>query len=47
MEDKNQKKNIDLYKTNAEKLNSRFALLGVISLVGAYISTRQIIPGIV
>ena len=44
---KNQKRNIDLQKINAERLNGRFALLGVIALVGAYISSGQIIPGIV
>ena len=40
-------RNIDPQKVNAEKLNGRFALLGVIALVGAYITTGQIIPGIV
>ena len=47
MENKNQKRNIDPQKTNAEKLNGRLAILGVIALTGAYISTGQIIPGIV
>ena len=47
METQNQKRNIDPQKTSAEKLNGRFALLGVIALLGAYISTGQIIPGIV
>ena len=47
MKDKNQERNIDPQKISAERLNGRFALLGVIALVGAYISTRQIIPGIV
>ena len=47
MKNKNQKRNIDLQKISAERLNGRFALLGVIALVGAYISTRQIITGIV
>ena len=42
-----QKRNIDPQKICAEKLNGRFAFLGVIALVGAYISTGQIIPGIV
>tara|TARA_Y100000589_G_scaffold88578_1_gene82797 strand:+ start:168 stop:308 length:141 start_codon:yes stop_codon:yes gene_type:complete len=40
-------RNIDPQKVKAEKLNGRFALLGVIALVGAYITTGQIIPGIV
>ena len=47
MENKNQQRNIDPQKIKAEKLNGRFALLGVIGLVGAYISTGQIIPRIV
>ena len=47
MENKNKKRNIDPQKTTAEKLNGRFALLGVIALVGAYISTGQIVPGII
>ncbi len=47
MENKNQKINIDPQKISAEKLNGRFALLGVIALVGAYISTEQIIHGVV
>ena len=47
MENSNQKRNIDQQKIFAEKLNGRFALLGVIALVGAYISTGQIIPGMV
>ena len=47
MENSNQKRNIDPQKTNAEKLNGRFALLGVIALVGAYISTGQIVPGVI
>ncbi len=33
-------------KVLAEKLNGRFALVGVFALIGAYISTGQIIPGI-
>ena len=47
METKNQQRNIYSQKISAEKLNGRFAILGVIALVGAYISTGQIIPGIV
>jgi hypothetical protein len=31
---------------NAEKLNGRFAMLGVIAAMGAYALTGQIIPGI-
>ena len=47
MKYKNQQRNIDPQKISAEKINSRFAILGVIALVGAYISTGKIIPGIV
>ena len=47
MENSNKKRNIDPQKISAEKLNGRFAFLGVIALVGAYISTGQIIPGMV
>ena len=47
MENKNQKRNIDPQKTSAEKLNGRFALVGVIALVGAYITTGEIVPGII
>ena len=47
MKYKNQQRNIDPQKISAERLNGRFAILGIIALVGAYISTGQIIPGIV
>ena len=47
MKYKNQQRNIDPQKISAERLNGIFAILGVIALVGAYKSTRQIIPGIV
>ena len=47
MKNPNQTRNIDPQKITAEKLNGRFALLGVIALVGAYISTGQIIPGMI
>ena len=46
MENKSSR-NIDPQKVTAEKLNGRFALLGVIALVGAYVTTGQIIPGMV
>ena len=45
--DNNIKRNIDPQKITAEKLNGRFALLGLIALVGAYATTGQIIPGMV
>ena len=47
MENSNQKRNIDPQKISAEKLNGRVALVGVIALVGAYISSGQIVPGII
>ena len=47
MKNKNFKRNIDPQKINAEKLNGRFALVGVIALLGAYITTGQIVPGII
>ena len=47
MEKNQSKRNIDPQKITAEKLNGRFALLGVIALVGSYVTTGQIIPGMV
>ena len=38
-----------IYETRmefAEKLNGRFAMLGVIAAIGAYAVTGQLIPGI-
>ena len=50
----NQKKNtntkvktIEKEKIVAEKLNGRFAMLGFVALVGAYLTTGQIIPGFI
>ena len=34
------------YPKDAEKVNGRWAMLGLVALLGAYISTGQIIPGI-
>ena len=34
------------YPEDAEKVNGRWAMIGIIALLGAYISTGQIIPGI-
>ena len=36
----------DSWAKNAEKINGRWAMLGFIALLGAYITTGQIIPGI-
>jgi len=38
-------KTIEKEKIVAEKLNGRFAMMGFIALVGAYLTTGQIIPG--
>ena len=34
------------YPKDAEKVNGRWAMLGLVALFGAYLSTGQIIPGI-
>ena len=34
------------YPQNAEKVNGRWAMIGMVALFGAYITTGQIIPGI-
>ena len=34
------------YQSEAEKTNGRWAMVGVVSLLGAYVTTGQIIPGI-
>lgn len=38
--------NENYHNDNAEKLNGRLAMLGVIAALGAYALTGQIIPGI-
>ena len=40
-------KTVEKGKVIAEKLNGRFAMMGFIALVGAYLTTGQIIPGMV
>ena len=35
----------DSYPQNAEKVNGRFAMIGHVGVVGAYLSTGQIITG--
>ena len=40
-------KTIEKEKLVAEKLNGRFAMMGFIALIGAYLTTGQIIPGFV
>jgi len=34
------------YPTEAEKNNGRWAMVGIVSLLGSYVTTGQIIPGI-
>ena len=39
----------DMYETHnekAEKLNGRFAMMGIIAALGAYAVTGQLIPGV-
>tara|TARA_A100000164_G_scaffold102077_1_gene89356 strand:- start:2895 stop:3035 length:141 start_codon:yes stop_codon:yes gene_type:complete len=43
----NETKLIEKEKIVAEKLNGRFAMMGFIALVGAYLTTGQIIPGFI
>tara|TARA_B100002051_G_scaffold270635_1_gene303922 strand:+ start:650 stop:790 length:141 start_codon:yes stop_codon:yes gene_type:complete len=38
---------VEKEKVIAEKLNGRFAMLGFVALVGAYLTTGQIIPGFI
>ena len=40
-------KKIEKEKLVAETLNGRFAMLGLIAALGAYLTTGQIIPGFV
>ena len=43
----NETKTVEKEKDVAERLNGRFAMMGFIALVGAYLTTGQIIPGFV
>ncbi len=38
---------VEKEKIVAEKLNGRFAMMGFLALVGAYVTTGQIIPGFI
>ena len=40
-------KDIEKEKIVAEKLNGRLAMIGIIAGIGAYLTTGQLIPGIV
>ena len=44
---KTKTKTVEKEKIIAEKLNGRFAMMGFTALVGAYLTTGQIIPGMV
>ena len=44
---KSNSKIIEKEKVVAETLNGRFAMIGLIAAVGAYLTTGQIIPGFV
>ena len=44
---KNKTKTIEKEKIVAETLNGRFAMIGLIAAMGAYLTTGQIIPGFV
>ena len=41
-----QKEEQDILMHDAEELNGRLAMIGVIAAVGAYATTGQLIPGI-
>ena len=43
----NKSKTVEKEKIVAEKLNGRFAMIGFIALIGAYLTTGQLIPGFV
>ena len=38
---------VEKEKIVAEMLNGRFAMIGFVALVGAYLTTGQIIPGFI
>ena len=38
---------VEKEKIVAEQLNGRFAMIGFIAAIGAYLTTGQIIPGLV
>ena len=47
MSNKTETRTIEKEKFLAEKLHGRFAMLGIIAGLGAYLTTGQIIPGFV
>ena len=44
---KNETKVIEKEKQIAETINGRFAMIGLVAAIGAYLTTGQIIPGFV
>ena len=38
---------VEKEKVVAEKINGRFAMVGFVALLGAYLTTGQIIPGFI
>ena len=40
-------KTIEKEKVIAETLNGRFAMIGLVAAIGAYLTTGQIIPGFI
>ena len=44
---KTESKTVEKEKVVAEQLNGRFAMLGFVALLGAYLTTGQIIPGFI
>ena len=44
---KTETKLVEKEKIVAEKLNGRVAMLGFVALLGAYLTTGQIIPGFI
>ena len=47
MTNKTETRTIEKEKFFAEKLSGRFAMLGILAGLGAYLTTGQIIPGFV
>ncbi len=47
MTEKTKSKALEKEKVIAETLNGRFAMIGLIAAIGAYLTTGQIIPGFV
>ena len=43
----NDSKIVEKEKIVAEKINGRFAMMGFVALIGAYLTTGQIIPGFI